>query len=66
MRKNYWSTLSDTQAETDGNHIIIKGEVKAKSKLEVSVVDEKDGKIYFVYGGKLFEEGYLLSVPLPK
>ncbi|CAG8456436.1 1440_t:CDS:2 [Paraglomus occultum] len=35
----------DTQAETDGNHIIIKGEVEAKSKLEVSVVDEKGSQI---------------------
>ena len=45
MRRIYWSTLSDTQAETDGNHIIIKGEVEAKSKLEVSVVDEKDSQV---------------------
>ncbi|MEP6902811.1 MAG: HEAT repeat domain-containing protein, partial [Actinomycetota bacterium] len=28
-------------------------------------VDEKDGKIYFVYNGRFLEDGYLLSIPLP-
>lgn len=62
MRRIYWSTLSDTQAETDGNHIIIKGEVEAKSKLEVSVVDEKDDTVRRFIDVKPGEQKVLITM----
>jgi len=62
MRRIYWSTLSDTQAETDGNHIIIKGEVEAKSKLEVSVVDEKDSQVRRFIDVKTGEQKVLITM----
>ena len=62
MRRIYWSTLSDTQAETDGNHIIIKGEVETKSRLEVSVVDEKDDTVRRFIDVKPGEQKVLITM----
>jgi len=62
MRRIYWSTLSDTQAETDGNHIIIKGEVETKSRLEVSVVDEKDNQVKRFIDVKPGEQKVLITM----
>ena len=62
MRRIYWSTLSDTQAETDGKHIIIKGEVEVKSKLEVSVVDEKDNQVKRFIDVKPGEQKVLITM----
>ena len=60
MRKIYWSTLSDTEVETDGNHVKIKG--NPKKKLEVSVIDNNGDKVKRFLDVKPSEQKVLITM----
>ena len=60
MRKIYWSTLSDTEVETDGNHIKIKGD--PEEKLEVSVIDNNGDKVKRFLDVKPGEQKVLITM----